>query len=59
MDVKMEQQLVNKEMPLGEFIANLSDEELNGNFDEIYPRAPRSKDTMCGFGSYRSRWLQG
>lgn len=55
----MEQQLVNKEMRLEDFVANLSDDELNGDFDEIYQRAPRSKDTMCGFGRYRSRWLQG
>ena len=55
----MEQQLFNKEMPLEEYVGNLTDDVLNGDFDEIYKSAPRSKDTMCGFGIFRSRWLQG
>lgn len=42
-----------------EFIATLSDDELNGDFEEIYKRAPQTEDTMCGMGAFRGRRLQG
>lgn len=42
-----------------EFIATLSNDELNGDFEEIYKRAPHTKETMCGFGWFKGRRLQG
>lgn len=40
------------------YIANLKDEVLNGEFDEIYKNAPLPKEAVCGFGSFRGRFLQ-
>lgn len=43
---------------LDSFISSLSDEVLNGEFDNIYKNAPLPKDAVCGFGSFRGRILQ-
>lgn len=43
---------------LDTYIANLNDEVLNGEFDEIYKNAPLPKEAFCGFGSLRGRFLQ-
>lgn len=56
---RMEQQLVKENISVEEFIVSLSNDELDGDFEEIYKRAPRTQDTMCGFGCFRGRRLQG
>lgn len=43
---------------LDNYISNLNDETLNGDFDVIYRNAPLPKDSYCGFGSYRGKFLQ-
>lgn len=43
---------------LDTFIFNLSDESLNGDFDEIFKHAPLPKESHCGIGSLRGRFLQ-
>lgn len=55
----MEQNLVIDGISVDEFVASLSNDELNGDFEEIYKRAPRTKDMLCGIGSFRGRRLQG
>jgi hypothetical protein len=55
----MEQHLVKNDASIEEFIVSLRDDELNGDFEEIYQRAPRTKETRCGFGVLSGRWLQG
>lgn len=43
---------------LENYIASLSDEVLNGEFDRIYENAPIGRDSVCGIGTFRSRLLQ-
>lgn len=57
--VKVEQKLVNTKVSLEDFVRHLSDDELKGEFEEIYQRAPRSSEVLCGIVSFKSRWLQG
>lgn len=40
------------------FISTLPDDILNGDFEEIYKRAPITEDTTCGYGAFRGRILQ-
>lgn len=53
----MENNLIEKSR-LENYIAGLSDDVLNGEFDVIYANAPVSRDSVCGFGSMRSKFLQ-
>jgi len=43
---------------LDTYISGLTDEQLNGEFDEVYKHAPLPKDAHCGFGSIRGKLLQ-
>jgi hypothetical protein len=43
---------------LDTYVANLNDEVLNGEFDEIYKNAPLPKEAFCGFGPLRGNFLQ-
>lgn len=55
----MEVLIDRKNISLNDYIESLSDEALNGDFEEIYKRAPlTSKDVLCGFGAIRGRVLQ-
>lgn len=54
---KMDNSLLEKSR-LENYIAGLSDEVLNGEFDKIYENAPIGRDSLCGIGSFRSRLLQ-
>jgi hypothetical protein len=40
------------------YISGLSDEVLNGEFDDIYKHSPLPKEAFCGFGSLRGGFLQ-
>jgi hypothetical protein len=53
----MESTLIDKSR-LENYIAGLSDEVLSGEFDIIFANAPVSRDSVCGFGSLRSRFMQ-
>ena len=54
----MENLIERKSTTLDDYIKNLSDEALNGDFEEIFKRAPLSADALCGIGSCRGRTLQ-
>lgn len=54
----MESLIDHKSANLDDYIKNLPDEVLNGDFEEIYKRAPLSTDAICGLGSCRGRNLQ-
>lgn len=43
---------------LDNYISNLNDETLNGDFDVIFRNAPLPKDSFCGIGPLRGRLLQ-
>lgn len=43
---------------LESYVAGLSDEVLNSDFDEIYKNAPLPKDSRCGFSFFHGRFLQ-
>lgn len=43
---------------LDNYISNLNDETLNGDFDDIFRNAPLPKDSFCGIGPLRGRFLQ-
>lgn len=42
---------------LDNYISNLNDETLNGDFDVIFRDAPLPKDSFCGIGPLRGRFL--
>ncbi|KAG5674919.1 hypothetical protein PVAND_004864 [Polypedilum vanderplanki] len=54
----MENLIERKHISLEEYVSQLSDEALNGDFEEIYKCAPLSKEVICGLGSIRGRFLQ-
>jgi hypothetical protein len=54
----MEVLIDRKKVSLDDYIAGLSDEVLNGNFDDIYKQAPLSKDSLCGLGPCYGRFMQ-
>jgi hypothetical protein len=54
----MESLIDRKSPTLDDYVKSLSDEALNGDFEEIFKRAPLSKDALCGIGSCRGRTLQ-
>lgn len=39
-------------------LSALSDEKLNGDFDDIFQLIPITKDTSCGISFIRGRFLQ-
>lgn len=54
----MENLIERKSTTLDDYVKNLSDEALNGDFEEIFKHAPLSADALCGIGSCRGRTLQ-
>jgi hypothetical protein len=54
----MENLIVRERVSLEEYVAGLSDEALNGDFEEVFKRAPLTKDVICGVGPVRGRFLQ-
>lgn len=44
--------------PLESYVAGLSDEVLNSEFDEIFKNAPVVKDSRCGFSLFNGRFIQ-
>ncbi|CRL05057.1 CLUMA_CG018209, isoform A, partial [Clunio marinus] len=48
----------NKNHSIEEVLSRLSDEKLNGDFDEIFNLMPVTTDTSCGIGFLRSPTLQ-
>ncbi|KAG4067712.1 hypothetical protein HA402_005484 [Bradysia odoriphaga] len=43
---------------LDNYISNLNDEILNGDFEVIFRNAPLPKDSLCGIGPLHGRFLQ-
>ncbi|KAJ6641301.1 Solute carrier organic anion transporter family member 74D, partial [Pseudolycoriella hygida] len=43
---------------LDNYISNLNDETLNGDFDVIFRNAPLQRESICGIGPIRGRFLQ-
>lgn len=54
----MEVLIDRKSISLDDYISDLTDEALNGDFEEIYKRAPITEDSLCGIGGIRGRRLQ-
>jgi hypothetical protein len=54
----METLIERQKVSLDDYVSGLSDEALNGDFEEVYKRAPLSKDVICGFGAVSGRFWQ-